>query len=78
MKSNHNFYEEAKKEAISKIHKHLMKYLRYKERFDNTKDTKYKYKAMYHRDIADHIARDWRWTIEWFSTNEVSLRDLGV
>ena len=78
MKSNHNFYEAAKKEAISKIHKHLRKHLRYNEKFDNTKDMKFKYKAMYHRDIADHIASDWKWRIDRFSMSEVLVRDLGV
>ena len=58
MKSNYNFYEAAKNKAILEIHKNLKKHIRYNEKFDNTGEVRFKYEAMYHREVAEKIAAD--------------------
>ena len=77
MKTNSKyFYEEAKRDAIVKMHYHLKKYLRYTQKFENTDDSWYKFKAMYHKDFANQLARSWGLRITEFTMDSITTRGI--
>ena len=77
MKTNSKyFYEEAKKDAIYEMHRHLKEYLRCTQKFEHTNDTWYQFKAMYHNDFAERLARSWGLWITEFSMSSITVKGI--